>query len=126
MLNSKVQNESAFEFEVGFFSTLLKPNRISRWMLFSFFSWKKYPSFLLLQKRTINSDGKRLNDLWVIRDKKDGQIRIFNHNVRLYEIMHLRGLLENAGFAVNQVYGDYNGQGFSFNSNRLVLVAAAT
>lgn len=103
--------------------TLFKHNRIAKVMLSLFFSWKEYPSFCLLQKRTVDADGKRLQDLWVIRDKEDGQIRVFNHNVRLYELKHLQGMLENAGFTVCQIYGDYKEQSFSPNSNRLIFIA---
>ena len=35
----------------------------------------------------------------------------------------LEGLLEKAGFAVNQVYGGYEEENFSANSPRLIFVA---
>jgi hypothetical protein len=41
----------------------------------------------------------------------------------MYECERLQWLLEKAGFSVNAVYGDYYGQSFSPNSNRLILVA---
>ncbi len=106
--------------------TLLKPNRFAKRILFQFFKWKEYPSFLLLQKRTVDADGKQLHDLWVIRDKEDGQIRVFSHSVRLYEMKHLQELLRNVGFAVNQVFGDYDERSFSPKASRLILVAVAT
>jgi SAM-dependent methyltransferase len=104
---------------------LLKPNRLLRWILLRFFKWKEYPDFFLLQKRKVTTNGEKLHDLWLVCDKSDGQIRVFNHTVRLYELVHLQGLLERAGFTVNSVYGDYEGQVFSPNSNRLILVATA-
>ena len=42
-----------------------------------------------------------------------------------YELKRLQALLEEAGFMVKHVFGDYDGQNFSCNSNRLILVANA-
>jgi|WetSurMetagenome_2_1015567.scaffolds.fasta_scaffold06390_1 SAM-dependent methyltransferase len=97
----------------------------SRWLLFRFFRWKEYSSFFLLQKRTVTRSGERLFDLWVICDKTKGQIEVFEHVARLYVHSELKRLLEKAGFAVNRVYGDYEGEKFSPNSPRLILVANA-
>ncbi len=85
--------------------------------------WREYPSFFLLQERSVVGDGGELRDEWVIRYKSDGQIRVFHHVVRLYALDQLRGLLEKAGFEVYDVLGDYERQKFSFGSNRLILVA---
>jgi len=113
-------------FKGVFLPILLKSNnRLSRMALFRFFKWREYPSFFLLQKRTVNADGDMLCDLWVVYDKARGQIRVFRHTARLYEFKRLQVLLEEAGFMVKHVYGDYDGQIFSHNSNRLILVANA-
>jgi SAM-dependent methyltransferase len=106
-----------------FLPTLMNPNPLAKWLLFRFFKWKEYPSFFLLQKRTVIEKGKKLHDLWVVCDKKDGQIRVFEHSARLFEFKQLQGLLEKAGFKPNSVYGDYNGQSFSPSSSRLIFVA---
>ncbi len=114
------------EFRWVFLPILLKfNNRLAKRVLFRFFKWREYPSFFLLQKRTVNAGGDRLCDLWVVCDKAGGQIRVFRHISRLYELKRLQGLLENAGFMVKRVYGDYDGQSFSSKSHRLILVAAA-
>ena len=60
---------------------------------------KDYPSFFLQQKRTVSENGDWLCDLWTIRDKADGQVRFFEHKVRLYGRDKLWGLLEKAGFS---------------------------
>jgi SAM-dependent methyltransferase len=104
---------------------LMKPNRFAAWMVFNFFKWKEYPSFFLLQKRTIDANGARLHDLWVICDKEDGQIRVFEHNARLYEFKRLKRLIEQAGFTVNAVYGNYDNQSFSPSSSRLIFIASS-
>jgi ubiquinone/menaquinone biosynthesis C-methylase UbiE len=87
--------------------------------------WREYPSFLLLQKRAVSQNGNWLCDSWIVRSKDGGQLGVFEHTVRLYEFRGLQGLLVNAGFVVDRVYGDYEMQAFSPNSSRLILVADA-
>ncbi len=101
-------------------------NSFSRWLLTNFFSWIEFPSFFLLKTRKVteDKDSSKLQDLWVICDKISRQIIFFAHVVRLYGLKQLTLVLENAGFAVKQVYGDYEGQPFSPNSSRLILVAS--
>jgi SAM-dependent methyltransferase len=98
-------------------------NRLSKKMLFWFYNWKEYPSFYLMQKRTVSKAGGRLCDLWVIYDKADGQFLVFKHLARLYKFSRLQELLFEAGFLVNRVYGDYERQDFSADSNRLIILA---
>jgi SAM-dependent methyltransferase len=86
---------------------------------------KEYPSFFLQQKRTVSDSGDWLCDSWTIRDKSDGQVRLFEHNVRLYGQDELLGLLESAGFGVNRVFGGYEEENFSADSPRLIFVAVA-
>ena len=75
-----------------------------------------------------NSNGRskrrKLHDLWVVRDKADGQTRVFEHVARLYTLGGFQGLLEKAGFKVTAVYGGYEGQAFMADSARLILVVA--
>jgi ubiquinone/menaquinone biosynthesis C-methylase UbiE len=97
----------------------------NRWILFRLFKWKEYPSFFLLQKRTVTQCGERLCDLWVVCDKATGQLLVFEHAVRLFRFSWLQALLKKAGFSVNRVYGGYEGENFSPNSPRLILVAKA-
>ena len=85
----------------------------------------EYPSFFLLQERSVDTDGSVLRDRWTVRDKTDGQVRVFKHVASLYTLSQLQGLLEQADFMVNRVLGDYEGQQFSFQSSRLILVAVA-
>jgi ubiquinone/menaquinone biosynthesis C-methylase UbiE len=97
----------------------------SRWLLFRLFKWSEYPSFFLLQKRTVTRSGDRLCDLWVVCDKAKGRIVVFEHTARLYVCSDLEGLLEKAGFAVNRVYGGYEWENFGPNSSQLIVVANA-
>jgi ubiquinone/menaquinone biosynthesis C-methylase UbiE len=87
---------------------------------------REYPSFWLLQKRTVTKDGGRLHDLWTIYGKADGQIRVFEHEARLYTLDGLHVLLKNAGFAVKEVYGDYDKSVWSVGSSKLIVDASAS
>jgi ubiquinone/menaquinone biosynthesis C-methylase UbiE len=84
---------------------------------------REYTSFTLLQTRTVSGNGDWLCDSWEVRDKSGGQVRVFEHAVRLYDSAQLQGLLEKAGFTAEAVYGDYEWQKFSPDSNRLIIVA---
>jgi SAM-dependent methyltransferase len=98
-------------------------NRLARKLFFFFLKWKEYPSFFLLQKRTVSANGKELCDLWVVYDKATGQMRLFRHSVHLYGLSQLKGLLEKAGFVVKGQYGSYSREAFSADSSRLIVLA---
>jgi ubiquinone/menaquinone biosynthesis C-methylase UbiE len=87
------------------------------------FRWKAYPSFWMLQNRTLSADGGWLVDSWIIFDKKKKLIRRFCHSVRLYSSGRLEALLAEAGFMVVRVYGDYELQSFGEDSRRLIVIA---
>lgn len=109
------------------FPPLLKyPNRLSRSLLWAIYKWREYPSFFLLQKRTVNAEQGQLCDLWLIREKANGKMRTFKHAARLYWLKHLRDMLFEAGFVVERVCGGYEGQDFSPKSLRLIILADAT
>ena len=86
---------------------------------------KEYPSFFLLQKRTVSPKGERLSDLWTIEDKANSRLSIFEHDVRLYECGKLERMLKKTGFVVKKVYGGYEKENFSSESLRLILVTFA-
>lgn len=92
-----------------------------KWFLFKFFKWREYPSFLLLQRRSISRDSGKLRDLWVIYAKPTSRLMTFVHEVRLYEYRPLVDMLTKAGFMVNCVFGGYKGEMFSDDSNRLII-----
>ncbi|MGD0450854.1 MAG: hypothetical protein ABSA79_07370 [Candidatus Bathyarchaeia archaeon] len=122
-LISKYQTNWLRQLKWALLPIMFRANRFGAWLVFHFFKWKEYPSFFLLQKRTVEANGARLHDLWVICNKEDGRIRVFEHNARLYELKRLQVLLEQAGFTVKAIYGDYNQQSLSPSSSRLILVA---
>lgn len=86
------------------------------------FKQKEYPSFFLQQKRTVTLKGDWLCDLWIVRDKMNGRESVFEHTVRLYERSKLEAMLDKAGFAVEEVYGGYEGENFSSESPHLILI----
>ncbi|MCW3983106.1 MAG: class I SAM-dependent methyltransferase [Candidatus Bathyarchaeota archaeon] len=93
----------------------------SRWLLFRVFKWREYPSFCLLQKRTVSHSDDLLCDLWVVWEKSTGKLAYFEHRVRLYDKSKLQALLGSVGFAVEEVYGDYDEQRFAAYSPRLIF-----
>lgn len=97
----------------------------NHWLLCRLFNWKEYPSFWLLQKRTVNNSGDRLCDLWVIHDKLTSQMLVYKHVARLYKLNQLQGLLEKSGFMVQSIYGSYERENFGADSARLILLATA-
>ncbi len=85
----------------------------------------EYPSFRLQQQRSVSSDCKRLSDVWTVRNKEDGEGAVFEHAVRLYTKEQLEGMLGAAGFAVKDVFGAYECQGWGADLPRLIIKAAA-
>ncbi|MGD6932680.1 MAG: class I SAM-dependent methyltransferase [Candidatus Bathyarchaeia archaeon] len=125
-LNRKYPKHSLKNLKWLILPTLLRyPNVISRYLL-SFYKWYEYPSFFLLQKRTVDSKNGRLYDFWVTKDRVGGKMRFFNHSTRLYKVNRLQKLLVNAGFVVERVCGGYEGQDLSPKSTRLIVLANAT
>jgi len=86
----------------------------------------EYPSFLLQQKRAVSDKGDWLCDVWYVKNKADGCVRVFEHKVRLYQAERFRDLLQNVGFKVTATIGGYEGQGFGDDSPRLIVVAGVT
>ncbi len=87
--------------------------------------WLEYPSFRLRQRRSVSADGGRLSDFWVVQPRAGGEAVCFEHSVRLYGEEELKGLVENAGFVVVCVFGDYERQDFSSMTSRLIMIAKA-
>lgn len=117
--------ESNPTFKMALLPSLLKLGSLGKQLLIRFYKWREYPSFYLLQRRTTDADGNRLRDIWVVRGKADGKIRVFRHAVRLYRREVLEKMLDDAGFTVKAVQGGYEGQPFGSGADRLILVAIA-
>lgn len=98
-------------------------NSLSLRILFWLYSWRQYPSFCLLQKRTVNKKPILLCDLWIIKDKTEKHFHVFQHFARLYRLDRLREMLESAGFFVKQAFGDYEKQEYYVDSKRLIILS---
>jgi SAM-dependent methyltransferase len=85
----------------------------------------EYPSFTLQQERSVSSDGGWLCDHWIVKQRSDGHVRVFDHKVRLYTCARLENILLEVGFHVRAVFGDYERQPFSDASPRLIIQAKA-
>lgn len=90
--------------------------------VFRFLKLKEYPSFYLLQRRLINSDSKKLEDLWFIYTKNSDKVTKFKHKVQLYEYEELEEMLSKSEFKVKCILGGYENQVFSVDSKRLILI----
>jgi ubiquinone/menaquinone biosynthesis C-methylase UbiE len=97
-------------------------NPITIYML-SFYKWHTYPTFLLLQKRTINPKTKILSDLWITKNKTNKKTQIFHHTSQLYTSNQLQDMLSKTGFNTKQIYGGYTNQPLTKKSNRLLIIA---
>ena len=87
--------------------------------------WREYPSFFLVQTRNLDSSCGKLHDQWTVYDWVEGDIKVFEHITRLYTCRGMQGLLEKAVFSVKAVYGDYEMQNWTEDSNRLIFLAKA-
>jgi len=84
----------------------------------------EYPSFVLIQKRTVSPSGSQLCDEWQIKTP-DGETAVFEHTVRLYFRSDLERMLASAGFSLEGFFGGYESQPFNADSARLIFVASA-
>ena len=98
-------------------------NREHLFRIFQKKDWGEFPSFYMLEKRTLDAKASRLHSRWTLLDKKDGEVRAFNHDLRLYSLPQLRRMLRKADLYVERIYGDYDQQALEQESPRLIIVA---
>jgi ubiquinone/menaquinone biosynthesis C-methylase UbiE len=97
-------------------------NREHLFRVFQKKDWGEFASFYMLEKRTLDAKASKLHSRWTILDKKEGKVRAFNHDLRLYTLPQLRGMLRKAGLKVEEVYGDYDQQALQQESPRLIVL----
>ena len=85
--------------------------------------WGEFPSFYMLEKRTLDVKESRLYSQWVIVDRNSGKTKTFDHKLRLYPLPQLQEMLQNAGLTIEKVYGDYEEQQLQQNSLRLIVLS---
>jgi SAM-dependent methyltransferase len=89
--------------------------------------WADYEPFYMLEKRSLElGETSRLLSEWTIIRRGTGEVKMLQHNVRLYGFQRLKQMLKKAGLGVEQVYGSYDGKQFSSDNSRMILLARNT
>jgi SAM-dependent methyltransferase len=78
--------------------------------------------WLVLEERTFDHLSGRTETRWVCV-ARDGVRYERLSSVRLYTASELRTMLERAGLKVTNLFGDYDGSPYSWDSQRLIVVA---
>lgn len=90
------------------------------------FRWTEYPGFSMLSRRGIDEKNDTIRDLWVFRDNQTCKTFVAVHVIRLYSVSKLSTLLEKACFGSFRSFGGYEGQIYSADSSRLIVVSSKT
>ncbi|MFA0739933.1 MAG: hypothetical protein DFNUSKGM_000029 [Candidatus Fervidibacter sacchari] len=78
--------------------------------------------WLVLEERTFDHLSGRMETRWICV-ARDGVRYERLSSVRLYTASELRTMLEQAGLKVKDLFGDYDGSPYSWDSQRLIVVA---
>ena len=78
--------------------------------------------WLVLEERTFDHLSGRMETRWICV-ARDGVRYERLSSVRLYTASELRMMLERAGLEVTNLFGDYDGSPYSWDSQRLIIVA---
>jgi SAM-dependent methyltransferase len=78
--------------------------------------------WLVLEERTFDHLSGRMETRWVCV-ARDGVRYERLSSVRLYTASELRTMLERAGLKVTNLFGDYDGSPYSWDSQRLIVVS---
>ncbi|MFA0782394.1 class I SAM-dependent methyltransferase [Fervidibacter sacchari] len=78
--------------------------------------------WLVLEERTFDHLSGRMETRWICV-ARDGVRYERLSSVRLYTASELRTMLERAGLEVTNLFGDYDGSPYSWDSQRLIIVA---
>ncbi len=78
--------------------------------------------WLVLEERTFDHLSGRMETRWICV-ARDGVRYERLSSVRLYTASELRTMLERAGLKVTDLFGDYDGSPYSWDSQRLIVVA---
>jgi SAM-dependent methyltransferase len=78
--------------------------------------------WLVLEERTFDHLSGRMETRWVCV-ARDGVRYERLSSVRLYTASELKTMLERAGLKVTNLFGDYDGSPYSWDSQRLIVVA---
>jgi len=79
--------------------------------------------WLVLEERTFDHLSGRIETRWVCV-ARDGVRYERLSSIRLYTASELRTMLERAGLKVMELFGNYDGSPYSWDSQRLIIVAS--
>jgi len=84
--------------------------------------WEREDGTLVLHEREFNLLESR-NYVRMTIIEPDGSRRVYTHAIRLYTPRELAGMLERAGLRFRQVWGGFDGQDYSLDSRRMIVLA---
>ena len=79
----------------------------------------------MMERRNYDIQTGRMNNDWFYEPKNGKRLHGF-HSVRLYTFTELAAMLANAGLAVRQTWGGFDGSEFTMRSPRMVVLAERT
>lgn len=85
-------------------------------------SWFERDGRLILLENEAIAAWSRLRNRWMFRDV-DGSWHEYEFEYRLFSAEELGGLLESAGFASIEFFGDFDGRPYNHEAQRLVALA---
>ncbi|MCB9030108.1 MAG: class I SAM-dependent methyltransferase [Deltaproteobacteria bacterium] len=71
--------------------------------------------------RNFDQNTKRINKK--ISIEQNGNTKEFNESVRAYTLNEIEPMLKQASFKINHLFGDYLGNSYSEDSDRLIIIA---
>jgi ubiquinone/menaquinone biosynthesis C-methylase UbiE len=88
--------------------------------------WAEFKPFFMLERRSIDLKESKLKSQWTLIRKKTGQVKLIEHQVRLYTFTRVEQLMSEAGLAIADLFGGYDKQEFNLESSRIIIVAQKT
>jgi SAM-dependent methyltransferase len=76
---------------------------------------------LLVQRRTVMADWRRLETEWV--EIREAEVERFGFRLWIYSGAELRRMLQEAGFGSVKLYGSFEGAPYDLDASRLVALA---
>lgn len=83
--------------------------------------WREIDGSLLLEERIPSEDWRYLNNRWIIIE--NGQREEFTFALRVYSAVELKELLHDVGFKKTELFSSLEGDKYSHQSGRLIVVA---
>lgn len=77
----------------------------------------------ILEERDFDFWNNRQHELFIFQNKREGIKEESRAELRIYSPAELVDLLKKAGFKPTELYGDFDGSKFSFDSKRIVMIS---